>query len=58
MSLPDYLAAQIAEETLYHTVNGRFVLESGESLDDVRIAYRTWGDAANARDHAILVCHA
>ncbi len=56
--MPDYLARQIAEETRYHAVQGRFVLESGESLDDVRIAYQTWGDAANARDHAILVCHA
>ncbi len=58
MSLPDYLAAQIAEETLYHTVKDRFALESGEFLDDVRIAYRTWGDDANAGDHAVLVCHA
>ncbi len=58
VSLPDYLAAQIAGETLYHSVQGRFELESGESLDDVRIAYRTWGDVANACDHAVLVCHA
>ncbi len=56
--MPDYLARQIAAETLYLAVQGRFVLESGVSLDDVCIAYRTWGDAANARDHAILVCHA
>ena len=58
MSLPEYLAAHIAEETQYHVVKGRFVLESGEWLKDVQIAYQTWGDPANAQDHAILICHA
>ena len=58
MSLPDYLATHVGEETLYHVVKGRFVLESGEWLKDVQIAYRTWGDPANAQDHAILICHA
>lgn len=58
MSLPKGLANQIAQETLYYTVRGRFGLESGEFLVDVQIAYQSWGDVANARDHAVLVCHA
>jgi homoserine O-acetyltransferase len=58
MSLPDYLQAQIAAETQYLGVPGDFVLESGDTLKDVEIAYRTWGDPANAGEHAILICHA
>ena len=58
MSLPDYLRAQIADETRFFQVPGEFVLESGEALRDVEIAYRTWGDPKNAAEHAILICHA
>ena len=57
MSLPDYLSAQISDDTETLAVSG-FVLESGQGLSDVQIAYRTWGDIANAKDHAILICHA
>jgi homoserine O-acetyltransferase len=58
MSLPDYLQAQIAANTGYLRIPGRFMLENGAALRDVEIAYQAWGDPANARDHAILVCHA
>jgi homoserine O-acetyltransferase len=58
MSIPDYLAAQVSPGTHYHRLAGRFALESGEFLEDVRIAYRTWGDTANATEHAVLICHA
>ena len=58
MSLPDHLTAQIAAETQFLRVPGDFALESGEVLRDVEIAYRTWGDPANAAEHAILICHA
>lgn len=58
MSLPEYLQAQIAADTQFLRVPGDFLLESGEVLPDVEIAYRTWGDRANADDHAILICHA
>jgi len=58
MSLPAYLQAQIAKDTQFLPVPGDFVLENGEVLQDVEIAYRTWGDPANAKDHAILICHA
>jgi len=58
MSLPDYLKAQISEETRFLAVPGDFRLENGASLRQVEIAYRTWGDPANASDSAILICHA
>jgi len=58
MSLPTYLSAQISDETETLVVGGPFLLESGQRLEDVEIAYRTWGDIANAKDHAILICHA
>ena len=58
MSLPPYLQDQIAADTQFMQVPGDFVLENGEVLRDVEIAYRTWGDPANAGEHAILICHA
>ena len=58
MSLPDYLQRQIGAQTRFLRVPGEFVLESGEVLGDVEIAYRTWGERANAAEHAVLICHA
>ena len=58
MSLPEHLLAQIAEETQFLRLEGEFALENGEVLQDVEIAYRTWGDRANAAERTILVCHA
>jgi len=58
MNLPTYLRAQISDETETLVVGGSFRLEGGQCLEDVEIAYRTWGDIANAKDHAILICHA
>ena len=58
MTLPDYLARQISPEARYLEVPGRFELESGEHLDDIVIAYRTWGKLENAARRAILICHA
>lgn len=58
MNLPGYLRALIAAETKFLQVPGEFVLESGEILQGLEIAYRTWGDPANADEHTILICHA
>ncbi len=58
MSLPDHLKAQIAAETRFLRLPGEFALENGEELHDVEIAFRTWGDPANAAERAILICHA
>jgi len=37
---------------------GRLPLEAGGRLDDVRVAYETWGELSPARDNAVLVLHA
>lgn len=58
MNLPTHLRVRIAAETEFLTVPGEFVLENGDRLTDVQIAYRTWGDPANAVDNAVLICHA
>jgi homoserine O-acetyltransferase len=57
MSLPDYLRRCISEETLFLRVDEPFELENGERLEDVVIAYRTWGDIGRS-ESAILICHA
>lgn len=56
--LPAHLQARISANTEFLTVPGKFALESGQCLDNVEIAYRSWGDPANAADKAILICHA
>jgi homoserine O-acetyltransferase len=58
MNLPNHLQAQIAEQTQFLRVPGEFVLENGDVLKDVEVAYRTWGSPENATEHAILICHA
>ncbi len=35
-----------------------FVLEGGGILSDASVAYETWGELNEARDNAVLVCHA
>jgi homoserine O-acetyltransferase/O-succinyltransferase len=42
-------------ETCYWRLD-KFVLESGEQLEEVEVAYRTWGNFDG--DNAVLVCHA
>lgn len=58
MSLPAKFAALVSAQTLYHRLAAPFELESGETLPEVVIAYRTWGNSENAFQHAILICHA
>ncbi len=58
MSLPEHLERHISPSTRFLDVTGEFRLENGDVLEGIRIAYRTWGDIANADEHAILVCHA
>ncbi len=48
----------ISPETRFLRVPGSFVLESGERLRGVEIAYRTWGALSPTRDNAVVVCHA
>lgn len=56
--LPEYLARHLSPATQFFKVPGPVMLDSGGQLDGVTVAYRTWGDPANAEQNAILVCHA
>lgn len=49
---------RLSPETRQLAIELPFVLESGEVLPRLEIAYRTWGSLAPARDNAIVVCHA
>jgi homoserine O-acetyltransferase len=44
--------------TRYIDLPGSLPLDSGASLEQVRIAYETYGQLSQARDNVILVCHA
>ncbi len=55
---PEYLLQHVSPDTHYFEVPGRVCLESGSCLDEVVIAYRTWGNPRNANKSAVLVCHA
>ncbi|MDB5056712.1 MAG: homoserine O-acetyltransferase, partial [Chloroflexi bacterium] len=45
-------------ETHYLEVPGRLTLEAGRSLDDITVAYETYGELNARRDNGILLCHA
>ena len=51
-------ALAVAEEARFLALNGPMELEGGETLPQVTVAYRTWGRLNQARDNAVLVCHA
>lgn len=48
----------VSAETQYLQVSDDLRLESGDYLAKPVIAYRTWGDIANAGKRAVLICHA
>jgi homoserine O-acetyltransferase len=58
MTLPSYLQDHLSPNTEYFQLHGDFTLENGDVLQDVEIAFQTWGERVNAKDHAILICHA
>lgn len=58
MNLPARLEACISGDTRYLRIDEPFELENGEYLEDVVIAYRTWGDIVSSADSAVLICHA
>jgi len=37
---------------------GSFLCENGQTIPGVEVAYETWGTLSEAKDNAILVCHA
>ncbi|MEO1203352.1 MAG: homoserine O-acetyltransferase [Pseudomonadota bacterium] len=57
-SLPARLAKHVSDATQYYDLPEPFPLENGEVLNDVRVAYRTWGTLDEQSPSAVLVCHA
>ena len=45
-------------ETKFLNIDYPFVLESGKSLENITVAYETYGELNNEKNNAILVCHA
>ena len=45
-------------ETQYFNINDSFVLDSGRTLDDITVAYETYGELNSDKTNAILICHA
>jgi homoserine O-acetyltransferase len=48
----------ISPQTHFYQLSHPFSLESGDVLEGVQVAYRTWGTLNSTRDNAIFVCHA
>lgn len=48
----------ISPETHFYKLSEPFYLESGELLENVQVAYRTWGRLNHNCDNGVLVCHA
>lgn len=49
---------RISEKTEWLALGQPFPLASGETLPEVKVAYRTWGRLNAAGDNAVVVCHA
>ena len=45
-------------ETKYFKIDGAIDLDSGESLNNVTVAYETYGELNKDKSNAILICHA
>jgi homoserine O-acetyltransferase len=56
--LPAYLRRHVSAATRFFRLPEPLLLESGLSLEGVTVAYRTWGDPANAANRTVLICHA
>ncbi|MCA1992176.1 MAG: homoserine O-acetyltransferase [Coleofasciculus sp. S288] len=48
----------ISSQTQFYHLPNPLLLESGEMLLNVRVAYRTWGKLNKTGDNAVLICHA
>ncbi|MEM1263613.1 MAG: homoserine O-acetyltransferase [Pseudomonadota bacterium] len=55
---PNDVAALISPETEWFSLPGPLTLDSGATLKEGALAYRTWGNLAPDGRNAVLVCHA
>lgn len=44
--------------TRFHTLDGSFTTQGGETLDEVTLAYELYGEISEARDNVVVVFHA
>lgn len=58
MKLPARIQKQVSGNTKTFVVPEPLLLENGQQMQDVEIAYQTWGDFKNAAKSTILICHA
>lgn len=49
--------SQLASGQSIHVIPS-FTLESGVTLKQVPVAYKTWGNLNAARDNVMIICHA
>ncbi len=42
----------------FASLDRRFTFETGDTLDDITVAYETWGELSPSRSNAVLVLHA
>ncbi len=45
-------------QTKYYNIEEPIELESGKTLDNITVAYETYGELNREKDNAILICHA
>ncbi len=57
-TLPPHLARHVSRATQFLRLDEPVELENGGVLEDVVVAYQTWGEIENAETRAVLVCHA
>jgi homoserine O-acetyltransferase len=55
---PESTGTTAARFFTFGTQSDPFVLESGESLPEVTLAYETYGELSDDADNAVLVFHA
>ena len=48
--------SSLVDQTIAHVPE--FTLESGVTLRDIPIAYKTWGKLNARRDNCLVICHA
>ena len=54
-ALPEYLARHVSAKTQYYTLPTPLALERGGYLEQVTLAYRTWGNPVTDTDRPVEV---